>query len=106
MAEMDSIKKVQIAEQKAKETIAKAQAESQTRIASAHKKAGEIVSAGENDAEELRKKMSSEMSSKLEDYKAAEAKRISALSAKISKIKIPNAEIGRIADEVVKDILS
>jgi vacuolar-type H+-ATPase subunit H len=106
MSEMDSISKVQTAEQKAKETIAKAQADGQAKISTAKRKAQEILSDCEKEILSMREKAQKDAASQVESYKAGESKRISSISARISKIKISNAELSRIAEEVAKDILS
>jgi vacuolar-type H+-ATPase subunit H len=106
MTEMDSIKRVQAAESKAKETIAKAHAAAQAKIEAANAHAQNVIASSETDALELRAKAEKERSLKIDAYKTAEAKRIDALSGRISKIKISAAEMGRIAEEVAKEAVA
>jgi vacuolar-type H+-ATPase subunit H len=106
MTEMDSIKRVQAAESKAKEIVAKAHAAAEAKIEAAKIQAQKLVAAAEEDALALRMKAEKERSLNIDAYKAAEAKRIDALSGRISKIKISAVEMERIAEEIAKETLA
>lgn len=100
----ESIKRVQEAERKAREAIAKTEADAAKKIEDSKITAVGIVEKGESEASELFDSILADAEKDIAKRKESVAKRIDSYVSRIQKLKLSQREIREMAENISKEL--
>ena len=103
---LDSIKRVNRAEEDAKALLEHSEAEKGRRISEAERKAALILAAADKEAKEIREKELSATTGEIEARKRSGQAEIKSLSSRIAKMKLSRARLESISKKLAGSLLS
>ncbi len=103
---IDSIKKVQAAEERAKGIVEHAARKRDAEVAKAEEEAAALLKASERESEGIRQKAFERANAEIAIREKGEREKIKSLVSRISKLKLSQKRLAIVADQMAKEIVS